>query len=178
MARYRFLLGLAVLSVSLFVVSIETQARTRSVSRDTLGAKHSSVKNASNLRTRKARTLKEKSTPIRRASACSMVQDLEWGSSCFFNCMYNAGVTREKMAGCFAICVGAGSGNPLAIAVCAACVGVGEWVAGYCGLRCAWGHAFAMEDGQISRSRSHPRNKRVPHLVRLRILPARDSSPD
>ena len=167
MARYRFLLGLAVLSVSLFVVSTGTQARTRSVERDTHGVKHSSAKSASNLRTRKPRTLKEKSTPIRRASACSIVQDLGWGSSCFFTCMYNAGVTREKMAGCFAICVAAGSGNPFAIGVCAACVGIGEWVAGYCGLKCAWGHAFALEDGPISRSRSQPRNKRVPHLVRL-----------
>lgn len=168
MARYRFLLGLAVLSVSLFVVSIETQARTGSAGRDTLGVKHSSVKSASNLRTRKSRTLKEKSKAIRRASACFMVQDLELtGGSCFFNCLYAAGVTREKAAGCFAICVGAGSGNPLAIAVCAGCLGIGEWIAGYCGLKCAWGYAFDTDDGPVSKSRSQPRNKRVPHLVRL-----------
>ena|SRR5688500_15206632 len=175
MARYRLLLGFAVLSVALLGGSIETQAKIRSVTRNNpLKVEHSSVNGASLLRTRKSRTLKEKSKALRVgaskacACACPLVQDLAGGfGSCFSDCLYSAGVTREKAAACLTICVAAGTGNPVGIAVCAACLGIGEWIAGYCGLKCAWNSTFSPDDGPVSRRRSQPRSKRVPDFVRV-----------
>jgi hypothetical protein len=168
MKPFRFLLGLAVLSLSVFFTAVETRAEVRLV--DKLEVKDPSA-SASLLRAPKSRTAKEKSKALRRsaskACACSMVDELDGGGSCFSNCLVSWGVTREKAAGCLTVCVAAGTGNPVAIAVCAACLGTAEWIAGYCGLRCAWNSAFAPEDGPISKRRSQPRTRRSTDFVRV-----------
>lgn len=175
MTSNRCLVALAVLLLSLFVVSIETEAKVLS-NHNKRGVTNPSVNHATLLRTNDAKDTNRRTSPKQKLKTlrnlskacncnCTMPQDFGGFGSCFSNCLYSFGVTREKAAGCFAICVGAGSGNPLAIAVCAACLGVGEWVAGYCGMRCVWSHAFAPDAGPVSRRHSQPRNKRVPNFV-------------
>ena len=153
MARYRLLLGFAVLCVSLFAVSIETEAKVLSVK-----SGKREVKASSTSTTGKSRTLRR---VLCQPCNCAAVNDLDGNfSGCFSRCL-SAWVDSKTAVACAATCVAAGTGNVVAIALCAACVGTGEWIAGYCAMKCVWGsHAFSTDSGAISKRRTRPRSPR------------------
>ena len=160
MARYRLLFGFAVLFVSLFVVSIETQAKVLSMNSGKREVKASST------------STKGKSRTLRRALCkpcnCAAVNDLAGNfSGCFSGCM-GAWVDSKTAAACAATCVAAGTGNVVAIGLCAACVGTGEWIAGYCAMKCVWGaSAFSIESEAISKRRTRSRSPRGTELIKV-----------
>lgn len=160
MARYRFLLGLAVLSASLFVVSIETQAKVLSVNSGKREVKASSTSTKG-----KSRTLRR---VLCKPCNCAAVDELEGSfTGCFSGCL-SAWVDSKTAAACAATCVAAGTGNVVAIGLCAACVGTGEWIAGYCAMKCVWGgHAFSTDSGAISKRRTRPRSPRGTELTKV-----------
>lgn len=159
MKPYRFLLGLAVLSVSLFVLSIEIQAKGLRVN-----SGKPEVKASSTSTNEKSRTLRRL---LCKPCNCAVVNDLEGTFTlCFTNCL-SVWVDSKTAAACAATCVAAGTGNVVAIGLCAACVGTGEWIAGYCAMKCVWGHAFSTDSGPISKRRTRSRSPRGTELTKV-----------
>jgi hypothetical protein len=89
---------------------------------------------------------------------CAAAQD--WGSfgfgGCFRSCMTSWGVSYGSLITCGGVCALAMTANPIAIGVCAACVGTGEWVVAGCVLNCVggggrWGY---LEEAKSRRART------------------------
>jgi hypothetical protein len=153
MTRHRFLLGFAVLSISLLVVSIETQAkvlsknskrelRVSSTARDALG-RTSIVKVIRRDAASSKRSATRRSTC---ACSCRVNQDEFDATGCFGSCLRSWGVNVTNGTYCVGVCVAAGTGNPVAIGVCAACLGTAEWIVAGCSLKCVWGRALTAVD--------------------------------
>lgn len=171
MARYRLLFGFAVLSVSLVVVSIETEAKVLS-NRNNRDFKVGSLNHDVLARARKrvrrdSRTLsKQRSKTLRHLSsnACATIQE-EFGGSggCFGSCLRSWNLNYGSGTTCGAVCGLAATGNPVAIGVCAACVGTAEWIVGGCAMKCVWSSSFMEElvDGPIAKGRTRTRQLRA-----------------
>jgi hypothetical protein len=56
---------------------------------------------------------------------------------CFKDCLIRW-TSTTALAICGAGCIAAGTGNPVAIAICAACLGVEETIVAGCAMRCVW----------------------------------------
>lgn len=96
---------------------------------------------------------------VSRGCGCALTQDQEALGSCWRSCVMSWGVSYSTIVACGGTCAGAATGNPVAIAVCAACVGTGEWVLAGCALYCSWGggggHGIIQQDPQAKlRNRS------------------------
>jgi hypothetical protein len=88
---------------------------------------------------------------------CSLVQDSDGFGGCFTRCLQSWGISYASAVACGGACVGASAGNPIAIAVCAACLGTGEWIVLGCSLNCAWTRNF----GELMEARAiHPQNRK------------------
>lgn len=74
---------------------------------------------------------------LARGCGCA-AEEFDNARSCWTACMSSWGVNATTIIACTGTCVAAGTGNPIGIALCAACLGVGEWVAAGCALSCAW----------------------------------------
>ena len=89
-----------------------------------------------------------------RGCGCPLTQDDQDAlGSCWKTCVTSWGVSYGSLTACGAVCVGAATGNPAAIAVCAGCLGTGEWILAGCALYCAWGgggggHGILQQDPQ------------------------------
>jgi len=73
----------------------------------------------------------------RKGCGCAP-DELDSFGSCFKNCVSAFGVSYGTLVACGAVCTGSISGNPIAIAVCAICLGVGEDVVMGCSLYCVY----------------------------------------
>lgn len=73
----------------------------------------------------------------RKGCGCSPDEVDSFGS-CLKACVGAFGVSYGTLVACGAVCTGAMSGNPIAIAVCAICLGVGEDVVMGCSLYCVY----------------------------------------
>ena len=170
MARYRLLFGFAVLSVSLFVVSIETEAKVLSnrKNRDLkVGSlNHDMLARARTRVRRDSRTLsKLRSKTLRHLSskACATIQELSGFGGCFGGCLRSWNLNYGTGTTCGAVCGLAATGNPVAIGVCAACVGTAEWIVAGCAMKCVWSSSFLEElvDGPVAKGRTHTRQIRA-----------------
>ena len=171
MARYRFLFGLAVLSISLFVVSIETEAKVLS-NRNSWEINRLSKHRDGLLDTRVSskRKLKTLGHLAPKVKACVPTQD-EWGGfgGCFTGCLRSWGVDYKSGTACGAICVAAATGNVVAVAGCAGCLGTAEWIVGGCAMKCVWSSSFMPDDGPVTKGPRHPRRLRTTDQARLRV---------
>jgi hypothetical protein len=66
-------------------------------------------------------------------------QDVELSGfgGCFYNCLARWANTTA-IAICGGGCIAAGTGNPVGIGICAACLGIEEWIVAGCSLKCVW----------------------------------------
>lgn len=162
MTPHRLLIGFAVLCTSLLVVSIETQAKGLRVN-----SGKREVKASSTFTKEKSRT---SGRLLCKPCNCAMVNDLDGSfTGCFSTCL-GSWVDSKTAAACAATCVAAGTGNMVAIGICAACVGTGEWIAGYCAMKCAWGGAaFSTDAARFSKRRTRSRNLRGTELTKVRV---------
>lgn len=171
MTPYRFLLGLAVLSLSLFVTAVETPAQSEFRSQggqDTAGNRI--VRNENQQYKRSAKRLGLHGNAIasarnaklaRLASRCACIvpdEELDAFGGCFKSCLRSYGVSVASGGACAAACTGNLVG-------CAVCVGVQEWVVLGCAQYCVWRNVFSPEAGAVSRGRPRPRNSRA--MVRV-----------
>jgi hypothetical protein len=56
---------------------------------------------------------------------------------CFKDCLIKYS-NATVAALCGGACIAAGTGNPVAIGACAACIGIEEWIVAGCSLKCVW----------------------------------------
>src|ERR1051325_6096345 len=61
--------------------------------------------------------------------------DLSGFGSCFRDCLSRY-VSNTALTICAGSCIAAGTGNPIGIILCAACLGIGEWLVEGCSLKC------------------------------------------
>jgi hypothetical protein len=179
MARYRFLLGFAVLSASLLFSAVETKAKV--LSNHNRDMKSISIGRGPLARAGKAKTklyvptsLARKSKPARQlaSKACTnaMMQDeLEAFGGCFGGCLRSWGLDYKSGTACGSMCVLAGSGNPIGIAGCAACLGTAEWIIAGCAMKCVWSSSFLPDDGSVAKVRRQPRHLRATYQARIRV---------
>lgn len=73
-----------------------------------------------------------------KGCGCGLVPDDDDFGSCFKNCLSSWGINQTTVLACGATCTAAGTGNPIGIALCAGCLGVGEWIVAGCALSCTW----------------------------------------
>lgn len=179
MKSNRYLVALAVLLLSLFVLSIETEAKGLS-NRNKRGVTNPSVNHDTLLRTNDTKdtntrtSAKRKLKTLRNLSKacncnCTMLQE-QWGGfgSCFNSCLERWGVDTQRILTCTGFCVAASTGNPLGIIACVTCLGTSQWIVQGCSLKCAWGHAFDTDAGAEAKRRAQPRNnKRAPGALRV-----------
>jgi hypothetical protein len=180
MTLRRFVLGFAVLSVSLLFSPLESKAKvltnhnSREVNRS---SKHQSVllrvdRPSTRLDSR-ARSKRKSNSLVHlspKPNACANLQDLDGFGGCFGNCLRAWGVNYGSGTTCGAICAIAATGNPVAIGVCAACIGVAEWIVAGCAMKCSWDSSFVpIVEGPVSKSLPRPRELRSSDQARLRV---------
>jgi hypothetical protein len=108
---------------------------------------------------RKAKTDPKVATLLTACGCPVLPQDAEGlFGGCFRNCLASWGISYGSLLTCGGVCVVAATGNPIAIGVCAACLGTAEWIVGGCAMNCVWGRRIALEESwvknQLPRSRS------------------------
>lgn len=173
MTPYRFLLGLAVLSLSLLVTAVETNAQGEFRSRrgqDTASNRFVKIEKQQHLRTAKRLGLQTNAIPSSRkarlarlASCCACIgpdEELDAFGGCFKNCLRAYGVSMTSVGACGAACTGNLVG-------CAVCAGVQEWIVLGCGQYCVWRNVFSPDGGSISKSRPRSPGARATALVRV-----------
>lgn len=76
--------------------------------------------------------------------------------SCFSGCLATWHVNQTTVLACGGTCSVAGTGNPVAIGLCAACLGVGEWIVAGCAMKCVYAGIGGKEiGGFVSRNLKH-----------------------
>ncbi len=75
---------------------------------------------------------------VPKGCGCDGAEDDSDFGSCFSNCLSTWHVNQTTVLACGVTCTAAGSGNPVGIALCAGCLGVGEWVVAGCALNCVY----------------------------------------
>ena len=74
-----------------------------------------------------------------KGCGCGLVPDDEDGfGSCFNNCLSGWHINQTTIIGCGGVCISGGSGNLVGVALCAGCLGVGEWIVAGCAMNCVW----------------------------------------
>lgn len=167
----RLLFGFAALSLSLLVAAAETGAKDLS-NHNNRGMKAVSMGRDVVPRVKKTRVrsygpklAKQNSKTLRRLSirsACA-IQDADGFGSCFGGCLRSWGVNYGSGTTCGAICAVAATGNPVAIGVCAGCLGTAEWIVGGCAMRCVWSSSVLEElvEGPVAKGRTRTRQLRA-----------------
>jgi hypothetical protein len=120
---------------------------------------------------RKGKTSSKRALRLPAGCSCAAAPD-EFGGfgSCFRSCLTSWGVSYGSLITCGAVCGLAASGNPVGIAVCAACVGTGEWIVAGCVLNCIgggsrWGYLEEVK----SRHRARTRGLQQARLIVKRV---------
>lgn len=99
---------------------------------------------------------------------CSLIEDNESSGGCFSKCLQSWGFGYGGAVACGGACIVAGTGNPIGIAVCAACLGTAEWIVMGCAMSCAWGRNVAMQAKATSPQNQKYRSlKSSPRLTRI-----------
>jgi|GEM_PF-3361863 hypothetical protein len=152
MKTYRFAISITVLLLSTFVTAqaavnesetrgVQTSPLTvaRSLSPNLVTGKSSRLNPRMPRLSRRARA--KFASLVSRGCGCPATADDPdaLGASCWKSCVTSWGVTYSTLVACGGVCAGAATGNPVAIAVCAGCLGTGEWVLAGCAMYCAWG---------------------------------------
>ncbi len=84
----------------------------------------------------------------RKGCGCAVAPDgLDGFGSCFNQCLTDWHVNQTTILACEGTCAAAGTGNPVAIAFCAACLGVGEWIVAGCAMKCVYAGIGGKEIG-------------------------------
>jgi hypothetical protein len=116
---------------------------------------------------RKAKTDSKVATLLKSCGCPVSPQDAEgFFGGCFRNCLASWGISYGSLITCGGVCAVAATGNPIAIGVCAGCLGTAEWIVGGCAMNCVWGRRIAFEESwvknRLPRSRSRgTRNARL-----------------
>ena len=154
MKRHRFLVGFAVLFVSLLVTTkapakeSNFDAGQHNASKGVVFMNHEEV-----LRIAKSMGLKVHIVKFVKLSkhdleklgklsskgcGCAVPEDEEFfgGGGCFKSCLKDWGVNYATITACAAAC-------GVSLVSCAICVGVGEWIVMGCSLSCAWAPYFS-----------------------------------
>lgn len=159
------ILGAVVLFFSASQVSAANSPNALTNKAETAGvAKAKGVKRSLN-RTL-TRKMNAKLAKLVTACGCTAaaLQDSDGFGSCLKGCLASWGVNPANITACAGVCVVAGTGNPVGIGLCAACVGTTEWIVGGCAMKCVWG-GISWEQGlvknQSPRQRSRSRGSRV-----------------
>lgn len=164
MTTRRFLLGFAVLSLSLFVSAVSTEGKTASHRVNRIDSTVRGLPTtAGKTKLSSTRLAKRRSISVRtRSCACTSVPG-EWeaGGGCFTGCLRSWGVNTTTGAACAGACIAAGTGNPVAIGICAGCLGTGEWIVAGCALKCTWSGSFMPEEGPVAKGRPRTRQLRT-----------------
>jgi len=163
MKTYRIAISLTVLLLSTFVTAqaARNEVATRGVRNGRLNV---ALSLSPNLSTGKISRLKLRmpalsrrararlATLVSRGCGCALAQEQEVFGSCWRTCVMSWGVSYGTLSACGGACIAASTGNPIAIAVCAGCVGTAEWILAGCALYCSWGntggHGILQQDPQ------------------------------
>jgi hypothetical protein len=176
MRLIRFLFAVAALSVSFLVIPDGTQAKALSkFGKRGIKTSHMNV-NVNVMRgDRKtlARTASKQSakTPRQLANCsctCAVVQEFAGFGTCFSNCLKDWYINQATIIACAGACVGAGTGNPVGITVCAACLGTGEWIVAGCAGKCFWKEMVGVVESSV-KARPSLRKKRTTDRARFQI---------
>jgi len=74
-----------------------------------------------------------------KGCGCALTpEDEDAFGSCMKNCLTGWGISATTVLACGGACVSAGTGNPFGIALCAGCLGTGEWIVAGCAMSCVW----------------------------------------
>ena len=65
---------------------------------------------------------------------------------CWQRCLNRSGISTTTVIACGGVCVSAGTGNPVALGLCAACLGTGEWIVAGCAMYCVWSRGDNLTD--------------------------------
>lgn len=172
MKPYRFLLGLAVLSLSVLFSAIETNAQSKPGQSIPNAAGNRMVRIEKQQLQRTARRLGLRVNAIRSSKNAQFAKlatrcvcavpddDLEAFGNCFKSCLKSWGVSAATAAACGATCMGNQVG-------CAVCAGVQEWIVLGCAQYCVWRNVFSSDAGGVSKSRPRPRHSRANDQVRV-----------
>ncbi len=96
-----------------------------------------------------------------KGCGCALTpDDGETFGTCWQTCLRRAGISTTTVIACGGVCASAGTGNPVAIGICAGCLGTGEWIVAGCAMYCVWSRADTdFDKGMIlSKSLSDRRN--------------------
>jgi hypothetical protein len=86
---------------------------------------------------RKAAGNSKSAASIPVACSCSPApNELGGFGGCFRDCLQSWGISYSSLITCGGVCGLAATGNPVAIGVCAGCLGTGEWIVAGCILYC------------------------------------------
>ena len=73
-----------------------------------------------------------------KGCGCALLEEAGGGAArCFKECL-EGWVSNTEIVICGAACIASGTGNPVGIAICAACLGIGEWIVVGCAAYCAY----------------------------------------
>ena len=168
MTRQRFLAGAGVLLLLVFW-TIEAPAKAAASNRSTASARSKALAAVSTTSDLRVRSLKAKDVTKKAASvatlrakgcACALAQEAG-GGGCFSSCLERWGVSPTSILTCGGVCALAGTGNPVAIIFCAACLGIHEWIVLGCAGKCTLERAY--EVGMVKNRKPRPiRELRVP----------------
>lgn len=149
MTRHRILVWFGVLFVSLLVSASQTQAkvqlnfdsRQHDVSNRVAFMNHEALRMARSfgLKVHTVKVSKRDLEKLNKLSSkgCGCALAPEDGAGCNAkDCVMGFGVNYGSMVTCGAVCALAWTGNPVAIVVCCACLGIGEWIILYCLATC------------------------------------------
>ena len=101
-----------------------------------------------------------------KGCGCGIVQDdLDGFGSCFKNCLSSWGINQTTVIACGVTCTAAGTGNPIGIALCAGCLGVGEWIVAGCAMSCSWGGGGHI-GGILGKNLTHRALRSAPGLAK------------
>lgn len=172
MKPYRFLLGLAVLSVSVLLSAVETNAQSKLGQSTQNAAGNRMVRIEKQQLQRTARRLGLRANAIRSSKNAQFAKlatrcvcavpddDLEAFGNCFKNCLKSWGISASSVSACGAVCTGNYVG-------CAVCAGVQEWVVLGCAQYCVWRNVLSSDGGAVSKHRPRQRQPRANDQVRV-----------
>jgi hypothetical protein len=73
-----------------------------------------------------------------KGCGCGLAPDDDDYFGCFKSCLSSWGINQSTVLACGGVCISAGSGNLVGVALCAGCLGIGEWIVAGCAMSCAW----------------------------------------
>jgi hypothetical protein len=94
--------------------------------------------------------------------------DEEFTGGCVSGCLHDWGVSYGALVACAGVC-------GVTLVGCAACVGIGEWIVAYCGMKCAWQTGYIMDLHKIPLTPKLRRSET--HALKLARLSPKPTNP-